>query len=645
MNNSTVKAPARKGNGYASNHRAQPAVNPPRDPMRNDSLERTVLGTISTYKAQHVHLDLMSEALFYLHAHKLIFREMKACIERGDNPDLATIAAGLNRLNQLPEVGGPKYLADLMDCITVNSVLPLIQDLNQLRVRRETRNALREAIKELESPGTSVLPIVQTAATTLAQATGSLLTCTDSEHAYETGWQPYPVAALPEQIADFINAAADSLPCDPAYVVPGVLASIAASIGGSCCLQIKEGWCEMPILWQVLIAPPSTMKSPAQRKAVMPLWRMERGLQMDYDAEESKFKSELAEWKAESGGLKGSEAIAHAQKQPQAPKRPRLVVVDTTIEKLAVIMADNPRGVIVLRDELRGWFGAMGRYSGGSGAGAEESQWLELWQGGETIVDRKTGEHQTLYIANAMANVVGTTQPDSFARAISQEQFDNGFMPRILPYMPPRRPKQRSLKVIPEKTLDAYLTLCENIRNREHGFLNDKQWKPHSVTWTSGGANAWWDWYDAWGLRQAGSEGEHLAALAKLEAYCARFALILCIADYHLQNSPRLAVNEKHVKRAIQLVEWYAHEVQRVYTMMRTPTDERRERRLIDLITDWGGDVTPRRLQQSNPSKYRKVEDARRALDALVEDGKGVWSMKPSGDRGGRPSEVFTLKK
>ncbi len=42
----------------------------------------------------------------------------------------------------------------------------------------------------------------------------------------------------------------------------------------------------------------------------------------------------------------------------------RVICSDTTIEKLAEILEDDARGVLVTRDELPGWLNSFSRYKG-----------------------------------------------------------------------------------------------------------------------------------------------------------------------------------------------------------------------------------------------------------------------------------------
>ena len=100
---------------------------------------------------------------------------------------------------------------------------------------------------------------------------------------------------------------------------------------------------------------------------------------------------------------------------PLEPVLRRVVCSDVTIEKLADVLADNPRGVLVARDELAGWLGSYTRYKG-KGGGTDLPHWLEMFRAGTLVIDRKTAERRTVYVARAAASITGGIQPGVLAR-------------------------------------------------------------------------------------------------------------------------------------------------------------------------------------------------------------------------------------
>ena len=88
------------------------------------------------------------------------------------------------------------------------------------------------------------------------------------------------------------------------------------------------------------------------------------------------------EWK-KSGRKKG-------EPPPEPPAEPvavRYIVSDCTVEALAVLLEQRPRGLLVARDELSGWVNSFDAYK--SCRGADVAHWLSMHRAGPLTVDRK----------------------------------------------------------------------------------------------------------------------------------------------------------------------------------------------------------------------------------------------------------------
>jgi putative DNA primase/helicase len=77
---------------------------------------------------------------------------------------------------------------------------------------------------------------------------------------------------------------------------------------------------------------------------------------------------------------------------------------------LAGIQAENPRGVVVIRDELSGWARAMDQYKQG-GRGADRQFWLSAWSNSYVSVDRKSQPHP-LIVSRPFVALFGAIQPN-----------------------------------------------------------------------------------------------------------------------------------------------------------------------------------------------------------------------------------------
>jgi hypothetical protein len=123
---------------------------------------------------------------------------------------------------------------------------------------------------------------------------------------------------------------------------------------------------------------------------------------------------------------------------PDPPQRRRFSVRDATTQRLAKMMAANPRGLLLFRDELAGWIGGMDRYD--SGKGADRAFWLEAHGGGRFTVDTVKDGDAAPIIEHLTTGIIGALTLDK-ARAALGEADNDGLAARFLYAWPaPRRP-------------------------------------------------------------------------------------------------------------------------------------------------------------------------------------------------------------
>ena len=73
-------------------------------------------------------------------------------------------------------------------------------------------------------------------------------------------------------------------------------------------------------------------------------------------------------------------------KPPPPPKPRRIDIDDATMEVLPLILADNPRGLVMIRDELSAFILGMNQFKGGKGN--DRSNALKIWSGDAIVKDR-----------------------------------------------------------------------------------------------------------------------------------------------------------------------------------------------------------------------------------------------------------------
>jgi hypothetical protein len=453
-------------------------------------------------------------------------------------------------------------------------------------------------------------------------------------------YQPFPVDALPPPLANFVRQGSIALGCDSAYIALPALAVAASVIGNTRTIRLKRSWEEPSVLWVGVIGDSGTLKSPAYAKAVSHLFKLQRKILDRYKGEKARYEEERAEYQAAK--KKAKEHGADAGTPPKQPTLQRVVCSDVTIEKLAEMLEDSPRGLIVARDELAAWLASFSRYKAKQG-GTDLPNWLEMHRAGTIIVDRKTGERCSLFVERAAVCITGGIQPGVLARALTPEFLESGLAARLLMAMPPKLPKKWSEVEITLEVEKAYHDLIEKLLTLDFAVRDGEQ-VPHALTLSPEAKDAWVAFYNDWGREQASVEGDLAASFSKLEGYAARLTLLHhVIIHTALDTSDLCPVALQSVQAGIALSRWFACEARRIYSTLSESTEERNRRQLLEWVESRGGKTTAKKLQNSNSRKYKTTNDATAALDGLVAGGYGRWVERPGTVRGGRPTKDFVL--
>jgi hypothetical protein len=101
--------------------------------------------------------------------------------------------------------------------------------------------------------------------------------------------------------------------------------------------------------------------------------------------------------------------------------------MDTSTEELQHILAECPRGLLHVRDELAGWLGGFDRYGG---KGADRAFYLECWNGGSYVCDRVRYHDTPVRIEHASLAIIGGMVPDRLREVLAGA--DDGLLERFL---------------------------------------------------------------------------------------------------------------------------------------------------------------------------------------------------------------------
>jgi hypothetical protein len=244
--------------------------------------------------------------------------------------------------------------------------------------------------------------------------------------------------ALPAGWERWITEEAEARACPRDYIAAALIGAASAWVGNSRRVAATADWSEPAHLWVSLIGAPSSGKTPALEPVIRvsralerdaePAWREARA-QFERDAEVAKalekaWRETLRE-AAGKGGPRPNRPLD--SEQPAAPSPPRMLAMDSSTEEIQRLLADAPRGLLYVRDELAGWLGSFDRYSGN---GADRAFFLECWNGGAYVCDRVRYHGAPIRIEHAALAILGGMVPDRLRSLLAGA--DDGLVERFI---------------------------------------------------------------------------------------------------------------------------------------------------------------------------------------------------------------------
>jgi len=209
------------------------------------------------------------------------------------------------------------------------------------------------------------------------------------------GLLPVPSLAevmIPEPFRPWLCDITERMQCPLEFPAVGALVSVAGLVGRLIGIRPKrhDDWLVIPNLWGAVIGRPGILKSPALAEVMKPLHRLEKQARAEHDMELEKWELTKLLLKAQKEDLerkirealkKGQDpeavmsSASFAKEEEPVPRRD--LVNDSTVEKLGVILNQNPRGILLFRDELTGWLRTLDR----EGHENDRAFYLEAWNG------------------------------------------------------------------------------------------------------------------------------------------------------------------------------------------------------------------------------------------------------------------------
>lgn len=362
------------------------------------------------------------------------------------------------------------------------------------------------------------------------------------------------------------------------------LVSLSSLVGRKLAIRPKrfDDWSEVGNLWGLVVGWPGILKTPAMEPAMAPLHQLEAEAGDTYARDHAHDEAEEAVRRAR---IKGIEARIASQveddpsvdvtslrdalcklKARGEPMR-RYITQDPTIERLGVLLAENPNGILLYRDEIMGWLQRMER----EGHESDRAFYLELWTGRGISSSDRIG--RGLVSHPRCLSIVGSIQPGPFADYVRSAgrsgRGDDGLVQRFqLAVWPELSESYTPIDRAPDRA--ARERACALFRQvdalRPADLAQEQEDGMHYLRFDEPAQQVFLLWLTSLEVRirskSSGLSAVMLAHLGKYRGLCARLAMLFHVIDCAdgglagpvRQESARLAVRwceflESHARR------------------------------------------------------------------------------------------------
>lgn len=238
--------------------------------------------------------------------------------------------------------------------------------------------------------------------------------------------QDLPQRLIPEPFRDWLVDVSYRMQCPIDFVAAAAMVVTGAVVGAGCGIRpkMRDDWLVVPNLWGGIVGRPSMLKTPSLTEVMKPLTRLELEARKEHDALLDFYEADREVYKATKEAIKSdmiSTAKGRSKKEitmddlknklaelaePEAPIRRRFKTNDATIEKVGELLNDNPRGLLLFRDELVGLLVNWERED----RQQDRAFYLESWNGYGSYTSDRIGRGTT-DTENLCVSILGGIQP------------------------------------------------------------------------------------------------------------------------------------------------------------------------------------------------------------------------------------------
>lgn len=386
----------------------------------------------------------------------------------------------------------------------------------------------------------------------------------------------FPLEIFPKAIRDIIEALEEYENYNVDFTAASFLTVFAAAMGNTWSVRFMTGWISRPIIYMVLVGSPSCGKTPPLQQAVAPLLKLDGEYDMIYCKEMETYR----QWERMSAKQREKHSLPEAMKMPQ---RKCHVVVDSTVEALIGALRDNPRGVLIYKDEIDSLLSNFNRYNG-----SDEGYFLSLFSGTTFKYSRKSS-NEHIFLSNPYCSIIGSTQPGRLGEQFGGKRMMNGFSSRFLKVYPEidEMPSWNDT-AMPDGVLEEWGRIIRKVvtvtpSTDQEGkatsieLLFSQEAKLRVIQWKDEVNNKAYAETDSDAVR---------ALCGKLETYLVRFCLVIQIMHGICGESGMDEIEPRTAELAIRLTEYFRNMESRIAPEIETGILDNRFTELLGNLRD-----------------------------------------------------------
>lgn len=386
----------------------------------------------------------------------------------------------------------------------------------------------------------------------------------------------FPLEIFPKAIRDIIEALEEYENYNVDFTAASFLTVFAAAMGNTWSVRFMTGWISRPIIYMVLVGSPSCGKTPPLQQAVAPLLKLDGEYDMIYCKEMETYR----QWERMSAKQRERHSLPEAMKMPQ---RKCHVVVDSTVEALIGALRDNPRGVLIYKDEIDSLLSNFNRYNG-----SDEGYFLSLFSGTPFKYSRKSS-NEHIFLSNPYCSIIGSTQPGRLGEQFGGKRMMNGFSSRFLKVYPEidEMPSWNDT-AMPDGVLEEWGRIIRKVvtvtpSTDQEGkatsieLLFSQEAKLRVIQWKDEVNNKAYAETDSDAVR---------ALCGKLETYLVRFCLVIQIMHGICGESGMDEIEPRTAELAIRLTEYFRNMESRIAPEIETGILDNRFTELLGNLRD-----------------------------------------------------------